>query len=606
MKEKVTGNTDGIRSGMLARLESLYDFELEEGVFLPREMMKMLAECSCAVNREIAVYITRDGEVVSVSVGTDCDVELTDYRLRRNVNRLSYIRCVHTHPDGDGRLSDVDLSALKIFRYDAMTAVGVRNGEPTFAQTAFLTENTEILLSETAPWYRLPDAEWLNQIELSDTLVGREATREVENSREKAVLMGIESEESLAELKRLAETAGAEVAAGFIQKRDKPDSALFIGRGRAEELARECQALEADLCIFDEELTGMQVRNLEETLRIKVIDRTALILDIFAQRASSAEGKLQVELAQLQYRSARLIGQGLVLSRLAGGIGTRGPGESKLEINRRRIRERMTELRRRLEELERQRGIRRKNRERNEIPVVALVGYTNAGKSTLLNALTGSDVYVQDQLFATLDAVSRRMETAEKTPYLLTDTVGFIRKLPHTLISAFRSTLDEAVLADVLVIVSDGSSPDMMRQHDTVDQVLEELGATEQKRIEVINKCDAIGSVHSSGGESRPDACGNGQAPIELPGALLISAKTGEGLEDLKAAIAAALQETYAPTEFRIPFSRYGILSEIRDMGRVIAEEHTAEGTTVTAMIAREDTERLIRKYGPEIVRMDS
>ncbi|MBR0513267.1 MAG: GTPase HflX [Clostridia bacterium] len=584
MKYRVTGNIDGVRDGMLARLDSLFEYELEDGSYLPRDMMKMLADCSCAINREIAVYITRDGEIVSVAIGTDCDVELTDYRLRRNEKRLSYVRCVHTHPNGDGRLSDVDLSALKIFRYDAMTALGVKDGEPTFIQTAFLGENTEILMDEPVRWYKTPDAEWLARIDQSDELVGREETRDVDSRQEKAVLMGIESMESLEELKRLAETAGAEVAASFLQKRDKPDSALFIGKGRAEELSRECQALEADVCIFDEELTGMQVRNLEEMLRIRVIDRTMLILDIFAQRATSAEGKLQVELAQLQYRSARLIGQGLVLSRLAGGIGTRGPGESKLEMNRRRIRMRMTELKRRLDELEKQRNVRRKNRERNEIPVVALVGYTNAGKSTLLNTLSGADVYVQDQLFATLDAVSRRMETAEKTPYLLTDTVGFIRKLPHTLISAFRSTLDEAALADVLVIVSDGASPDMLQQHDTVEQVLEELGATEQKRIEVINKADACD----------PD-------PV-FPGAVIISAKTGEGLEDLKEAIAAALQESYVPTSFAIPFSRYGILNEIREAGRVMTEEHTAEGTKVTVMIAKEDTERLVRKYGADIV----
>ena len=361
-----------------------------------------------------------------------------------------------------------------------MTAVGVKNGEPTFVQTAFLGENGNLVMDEPVRWYRVPDAEWTAQIELSDSLVGRDEAQKVENAREKAVLMGIESRESLEELRRLAETAGAEVAGMFLQKRDKPDSALFIGRGRAEELARDCQALEADVCIFDEELTGVQARNLEEILRIKVIDRTTLILDIFAQRAASAEGKLQVELAQLQYRSARLIGMGTVLSRLAGGIGTRGPGESRLEISRRRIRERMTELNRRLEELEKQRAVRRKSRERNKVPVVALVGYTNAGKSTLLNALTGADVYAEDQLFATLDAVSRRMETAEKTPYLLTDTVGFIRKLPHALVSAFRSTLDEAALADVLVIVSDGASPDMLKQHDTVEEVLSDLGATEQ------------------------------------------------------------------------------------------------------------------------------
>ena len=585
MKYNVNGNTEGVREAMLARLDALYSCELEEDEFLPREMMKLLAECSCALNREIAVYITRDGEIVNVAIGTDCDVELIDYRLRRNANRLSCVRCVHTHPDGDGRLSDVDLSALKIFRYDAMTAVGVKDGEPVSVQTAFLTEGAEVLLTPPVRWYRLPEKEWLEQILESDRVVGRETAEQVENSRERAVLMGIESRESLEELARLAETAGAEVVGSFLQKRDKPDGALCIGTGRAEELARDCQALEADVCIFDEELTGVQVRNLEEILRVKVIDRTALILDIFAQRASSAEGKLQVELAQLQYRSARLIGQGVALSRLAGGIGTRGPGESRLEMNRRRIRERMTELRRRLDELEKQRNLRRRNREKNETPVVALVGYTNAGKSTLLNALTGSDVYAQDQLFATLDAVSRRMETPEHTEYLLTDTVGFIRKLPHTLVSAFRSTLEEAALADVLVIVNDGANPDMMKQHDTVEEVLAELGATEQKRIEVINKCDA----------GDPD-------PV-FPGAVLISAKTGEGLDELRAKIAESLQATHRPVTFSVPFTNYGILSEIRPLGRVISEEHTDTGTEITLFIAREEAERMIRKYGAEIIR---
>ena len=587
MKNRINGNTAGVRDAMLARLESLYSLELEEGEFLPRELMKLLAECSCAINREIAIYITRDGEIVNVAIGTDRDVELTDYRLRRNENRLSLVRCVHTHPDGDGRLSDVDLSALKIFRYDAMTAVGVRDGEPVNAQTAFLGEGEEILMPPPARWYRLPEKEWLDQILESDRLVGREETETVEDGREKAVLMGIESEESLTELRRLAETAGAEVVGSFLQKREKPDSALFIGSGRAEELARDCQALEADVCIMDEELTGIQVRNLEEVLRIKVIDRTALILDIFAQRASSAEGKLQVELAQLQYRSARLIGQGVALSRLAGGIGTRGPGESRLEMNRRRIRERMTELRRRLDELEKQREVRRKNRKRNEVPVVALVGYTNAGKSTLLNALTGSDVYVQDQLFATLDAVSRRMETAEHTEYLLTDTVGFIRKLPHTLVSAFRSTLEEAAQADALVIVSDGGSREMLQQHDTVEQVLEELGATEQPRIEAINKCD-LGD---------PD-------PV-FPGAVLISAKTGAGLADLKEKIAETLQATHHQVTFSVPFSRYGILAEIRPLGRVLSENHTETGTEVTVVIAREDADRLIRRHGAGIIKTE-
>ncbi|MCR4877049.1 MAG: GTPase HflX [Clostridiales bacterium] len=580
MKHQVYGNTAGIRDALLKKLDDLYSYEIPEENYLPQELAELLAEYSCGLNREIAVYITRDGEIVHVAVGTDCDVELVDFRLRRSARRLSRIRCVHTHPDGDGQLSDVDLSALKIFRYDAMTAVGVRNGVPESVQTAFLESEKDILVSETVRWNRIPDREWMNQIEISDGLVGAETTDQVSEGAETAVLMGIESQESLQELRRLAETAGARVAGIFLQKRDRPDGALLIGRGRAEELARECQALDADLCIFDEELTGIQTRNLEDLLRVKVIDRTTLILDIFAQRASSAEGKLQVELAQLQYQSTRLIGQGLVLSRLAGGIGTRGPGESRLEMNRRRIRERMTELRRRLAEVEKQREIRRKNRERNKTPVVALVGYTNSGKSTLLNALTGSEVYAQNQLFATLDAVSRRMETAEKTEYLLVDTVGFIRKLPHTLVSAFRSTLEEAALADVLVIVNDGASPEMTAQHETVEQVLNELGATEAKRIEAVNKCDIADPWPA------------------FPGAVMISARTGEGLEELKDRIAKELQSGFSQVTFRIPFSRYGLIAQIRPLGRVLSEEHSETGTDLTMIMGQEEAERLVRQYG--------
>ena len=588
MKHNVYGNTEGIRDAMLRELDDLYNWELEEGAFLPRELMRKLAEFSCRLNREIAVYLTREGEIVHIAVGTDCDVELIDFRLRRNPRRLSRVRCVHTHPDGDGHLSDVDLSALKIFRYDAMTAVGVKNGEPVNVQTAFLESEKDILLAPAVPWYKVPDRAWLDQVETSDGLVGTEETDQVSAGQERAVLMGIESEASLKELKRLAETAGAQVVGMFLQKRTKPDGALFIGRGRAEELARECQALDADLCIFDEELTGIQNRNLEDVLRVKVIDRTTLILDIFAQRASSAEGKLQVELAQLQYQSTRLIGQGLVLSRLAGGIGTRGPGESKLEMNRRRIRERMTELRRRLAETEKQRDIRRKNREKNGTPVVALVGYTNSGKSTLLNKMTGSEVYVQDQLFATLDAVSRRMETEEKTEYLLVDTVGFIRKLPHTLIDAFKSTLEEAALADVLIIVNDGSSSEMAAQHDTVEGVLQELGATEQTRIEAVNKCDVADPWPT------------------FPGAVMISAKTGEGLPELKRRIAEAIQTAYVPVTFMIPFAKYGLLAQIRPLGRVTAERHTETGTEITLVMAKEDAARMAARYGAEMIRKES
>ena len=586
MKTEVHGNLTGLRDSLIEALGTLYDYEIEDGDFLPRELQQLLARFTAVMNREIALYLTRDGSVADVSVGTDRDVELRDYRLRRSSARLSCVRCVHTHPNGDGHLSDVDLSALRSFRYDAMVAIGCRNGEPTTVQSAFLGENNEILMEVPVPWYKVPDREWNRQILLSDELVGR-GLPDIRSERERAVLMGIESEESLAELARLADTAGAVVVGTFLQKRDKPDNALLIGRGRAEELSRECQALEADLCILDEELSGIQARNLEELLRVRVIDRTTLILDIFAQRASSAEGKLQVELAQLTYRSARLVGAGVSLSRLGGGIGTRGPGESQLEINRRRIRERMNELNHRLEVLQRQRDERKKNRRRTGIPVVALVGYTNAGKSTLLNRLTGSEVYVQDQLFATLDAVSRRVEAPGIPPFLLVDTVGFIRKLPHTLVSAFRSTLEEAAEADVLLLVSDGASEEVLEQHDTVEQVLHELGAEHQPRIDVLNKCDL-----------RPGA-------IAIPGAIPVSAKTGEGLEELLAAVAKELNRANAQVTFAVPFSNYGLLAQLRPLGQVLSEEYTDEGAELTMILPREELDRAVSRYGNEIVKAE-
>lgn len=587
MKQEIHGNIEGVRRTLLEQMKALYDLELEADEFLPPVLSQALAAFTAAMNREVAVYITRDGEIVDVMIGTHQDVELRDYRLRRNSSRLSCVRCIHTHPSATGFLSDVDISALRAFRYDAMVAIAVREGRPQEVQAAFLGEKirgeNQVLLLDPLRYDRIPQGRWMERIEEADEAVLRGEDAPQGSEAERAVLMGIESEESLEELRRLAETAGAQVIGGFIQKRERPDGALFIGRGRAEDLARQCQALEADMCIFDEELSGFQVRNLEELLRVKVVDRTMLILDIFAQRASSREGKLQVELAQLNYQSTRLTGQGVALSRLAGGIGTRGPGESKLEMNRRRIRMRMTDLRRELAELEKQREVRRKNRQRNAVPVVALVGYTNAGKSTLLNRLAGAEVYVQDQLFATLDAVSRRVETPSGMPFLLVDTVGFIRKLPHALVSAFRGTLEEAALADVLVIVSDGASAEMYQQHQVVEEVLDELGATGQPRIEAVNKCD-LGA--------RADA---------LPGAILISAQTGEGLDALMEAILAQLQAAHSPVTLRIPFSRYGLLSQVRPLGQVLEERHTEEGTELTLLLSNEDRDRLLNKYGPEL-----
>ena len=564
---EVHGNIEGVRKSVLDELAGLYDVQLEPDVFIPQELLQGLCAYSAALNREIALYITRDGEIADVFIGRSDHIDLPDLRLRRSQRRLSMIRCIHTHPNGHGELSDVDISALLSMRFDAMCAVGVRqDGHPTSVQCAFLNPDAEGQVSRTELLNvrKLPQQEWMERIADTDAAyLAKEP--ELQKGVERAVLVGIESEISLDELEELAKTAGAETVLRVLQKRPKPDSAYCIGRGKAEELSLRCQAMQADLVIFDEELSGVMQKNLEEILRLKVIDRTALILDIFAGRANTREGKLQVEMAQLQYRSQRLLGQGLVLSRLAGGIGTRGPGESKLEVNRRRIRERLTELRRELEQIEKQRGLRRQSREKNGVPIVALVGYTNAGKSTLFNRLTGSSVYVMDQLFATLDSVSRPITLPHGGKALLVDTVGFIRKLPHELVKAFRATLEEARLADVLLIVCDGADPELESRRRTVEEVLDSLGATEAPRIEVLNKCDLFVD-----------------APDRMPGAVRISAAAGTNLNQLLDQIEARLDEGLQEVRLLVPFAKYGLVSRLHKLGSVLEQQHVEEGVVLT------------------------
>lgn len=560
---EIHGNTEGIRKTVLDELTTLYDVQLEPGQFMPQDLLQSLCGYSASMNREIAVYITRFGEVADVLIGRADSIDLPDLRLRRGERRLSMVRCVHTHPRATGELSDVDVSALLSMRFDAMCAVGVsEDGRPTSVQCAFLDAESEghVRRTELISARRLPQEEWLAEIERTDAAY-RAANPATRTGRERAVLVGIESEESLDELEELAKTAGAETVLRVLQKRPKPDPVFCVGKGKAEELSLRCQAAQADLVIFDEELSGVMQKNLEETLRLKVVDRTALILDIFAARASTREGKLQVEMAQLRYRSQRLLGQGLVLSRLAGGIGTRGPGESKLEVNRRRIRERLTDLERELEQIERQRGLRRQSREKNGVPIVALVGYTNAGKSTLFNRLTGAGVYVENQLFATLDSVSRPIELPHGGKVLLVDTVGFIRKLPHELVKAFRATLEEARLADVLIMVLDGADAQMEGRRRTVEEVLDSLGATEAPRVEAVNKCDLIA----------PDA-------QSLPGALYISASTGENVEKLLLRVESELEAGAQEVRLLIPFSRYALVSRLHAMGGVLEQRHSEEG----------------------------
>ncbi len=399
---------------------------------------------------------------------------------------------------------------------------------------------------------------------------------------EKAVLVAVDTgeydcESSLDELEELAETAGAEVLGRVWQKRDKPDSATFLGSGRLEELGEFCKNCEADLVIVDSEISPAQLRSIEKATDVRVIDRTTLILDIFADRARSNEGKLQVELAQLKYSLPRLMGQGTKLSRLGAGIGTRGPGETKLETDRRHIRRRIKALEDELEALEKRRSLARARRDKDGVETVVIVGYTNAGKSTLMNTLTEAGVLAQDKLFATLDPTSRALILPDGRKVMLIDTVGFIRRLPHNLVEAFKSTLEEAVCAKVILNVCDASDPKCSEHLQVTDDLLEELGCSGKPVIPVFNKCDLP--------EADTDV-------IRRPGAVMISALEGKGLDELLEAVSKALPPTRAKAKMLIPYSDGAAAAVLRKDSVISFEEYKPEGlyfelTADVAMIDR-------------------
>ncbi|GAA1731520.1 GTPase HflX [Aeromicrobium alkaliterrae] len=407
---------------------------------------------------------------------------------------------------------------------------------------------------------------------------------------ERVVLVGVwtegsaeDAENSLAELKLLAETAGSEILDAIIQRRSRPDPATYIGSGKVAELHEIVEATGADTVICDGELAPSQLRNLEDRVKVKVVDRVALILDIFAQHAKSAEGKAQVELAQLQYQTQRLRGWGGNLSRQAGGraaggegIGGRGPGETKLETDRRRIQAKMAKLRRELAHLRTTRDTKKANRRRNEIPSVAIAGYTNAGKSSLLNRLTGAGVLVEDALFATLDPTTRRTETSDGRVYTLSDTVGFVRHLPHQLVEAFRSTLEEVGDADLVLHVVDGSHPDPGGQLAAVREVFADIEAIQVPEIVVVNKADAADPVTLA------------RLLAREPHAVVVSAWTGEGIDELLGAIEADLPRPAVLVTAVLPYERGDLLNQIHVSGDIESLDHEADGTHVVARVGEQ------------------
>ncbi len=394
---------------------------------------------------------------------------------------------------------------------------------------------------------------------------------------ERVVLVGVAvggsieaTERSLEELRRLTETAGAEVVDATLQRRIRPDARTFVGKGKVAEVAEMVKAQDADTVIMDDELSPGQLRRLEELVDAKVIDRTALILDIFAQHATSREGKAQVELAQLNYLLPRLRGWGESLNRMGGGIGTRrGPGETKMEVDRRRIRRRITRLHHDLEEMTKTREVKRRGREHAGLPGVALAGYTNAGKSTLLNRLSGAGVLVEDKLFSTLDPTTRRLDLPSGRSVTFTDTVGFIAKLPHDLVEAFKSTLEEVALADLVVHMVDAAGPDPAGQVDAVRKVLAEVGAADVPELLVLNKADVVDDLSAA------------RLARQFPDAPVISAATGQGIEELLTEIAARLPHPDVYLTVMLPFERGDLLDRSYREGEVLEVEHQAEGTRI-------------------------
>jgi GTP-binding protein HflX len=411
---------------------------------------------------------------------------------------------------------------------------------------------------------------------------------------ERVVLVGVweggsqaDAENSLAELAALAETAGSLVLEGLIQRRDKPDAATYIGSGKARELRDIVRATGADTVVCDGELTPGQLRQLEQIVKVKVIDRTALILDIFAQHATSREGKAQVELAQLSYLLPRLRGWGESMTRAGAGIGTRGPGETKIETDRRRIRSRISRLRRDLASMSTVRATKRAGRHRAAVPSVAIAGYTNAGKSSLLNRLTGAGVLVEDALFATLDPTVRRAVLPDGRAITLTDTVGFVRHLPHQLIDAFRSTLEEVTNADLVLHVVDGSDPDPESQISAVREVFADIGAADVPELLVINKADAADPLTLT------------RLRRELPQAVVISARTGEGLQELLERLVA--RTPHPPVEVRalVPYTRGDLVARAHEIGEVLASEHLPDGTLLEARVPA-GLASLLSQYSPD------
>ncbi|AIY79002.1 GTPase HflX [Clostridium botulinum] len=581
----IEGNSDGIRNSILSELEKIHSIRTSKDEVCNIEILNIIAKVSANIEREVSVAINRKGNVTSVAIGDSTSVEVPLIDISEK--RLSGVRVIHTHPNGYCNLSALDVTALLKLKLDAIVSVAItEEGEIRDFSLGLLRlynnkleydENMNLSLEEITSINILDKIKFIeNLIKVNDV---------IEETGEKAILVGSDTKESLEELEELTKACNIPVLQTVFQSRNKIDPSFFIGRGKVLEIASIRQIERANVIIFDDELTGSQVRNLEAALGAKVIDRTTLILEIFATRAKSKEAKIQVELAQLKYRLSRLQGLGTILSRTGGGIGTRGPGEKKLETDRRHIMETIYDLRKELKRIKKTREVQREKRNKESIPKVSLAGYTNAGKSTLRNVLcdlsarkdtVGKEkVFEADMLFATLDTTTRALTLKNKGLITLTDTVGFVRKLPHDLVEAFKSTLEEVIFSDILCHVVDVSSETAIEQYKAVNEVLTELEAIDKETILVLNKIDKATEeqINNFIEFIENDETNKEQVIIK------ISAKEGINLEEFLSLIEEKLPYNYKKAEYLIPYDKSNMQSFLHRNGRVLEEDYREDGT---------------------------
>lgn len=501
MDMDISGDLSGIRASQLQELKKLADIKTERSELIHPEILKELIRLTQLWNREIAIYLSRAGILLAAAVGRHATVTLPPIK-GRSIGK--HLRCIHTHPNGNFKLSPLDHSALESLRLESMASVGALEGDFTGIQIAFRTEENDPYIVNLTPqnWHKFDYNDALADL----SKIGSGSSTKIETSqkvKELAFLIALEdseqeTNEDLKELRELARTAGVDVVGQMVQLRRYGQARSYFGSGKLEELIHRLQETEANVLICDDELSPTQSRTLEMETGLKVLDRTGLILDIFAQRAQSREGKLQVELAQLKHLLPFLTGQGQALSRLGAGVGSRGPGETKLELDRRRMRDRINQLEKELKLVLQHRDVQRRQRTKSGMPIVALVGYTNTGKTTFMKmameqAGSRSDLPVgENKLFATLDPIVRSIKIDSSLEILLSDTVGFIRKLPTQLLRAFIATLEEVKQADVLIHVVDASHPQAVQHAETVREVLNQLECADKPMITLLNKVDQV------------------------------------------------------------------------------------------------------------------